>query len=46
MLFTGTCNTGVFNEWMEHMLLPELVTGSVIVLGNASFHKSVARWRT
>lgn len=40
MLFEGTCNTQVFNQWLQHMLLPELVTGSVIVLDNATFHKS------
>ena len=40
MLFTGTCNTEIFNQWIEHMLLPELHCGSVIVLDNASFHKS------
>jgi putative transposase len=40
MLFEGTCNTAVFNRWLEHMLLPQLVMGSVIVLDNASFHKS------
>jgi hypothetical protein len=40
MLFAGTCNTGVLNQWLEHMLLPELITGTVIVLGNASFDKS------
>jgi transposase len=40
MLFTGTCNTKVFNQWLEHMLLPGLMTGSVIVLDNATFHKS------
>jgi len=40
MLFTGTCNTAVFNQWLEHMLLPQLICGSTIVLDNASFHKS------
>jgi transposase len=40
MLFSGTCNTQVFNQWLEHMLLPQLVIGSVLVLDNASFHKS------
>jgi transposase len=40
MLFSGTCNSNVFNQWLEHMLLPQLVTGSVIVLDNASFHKA------
>jgi transposase len=40
MLFDGTCNTEVFNQWLLHMLLPLLVTGSVIVMDNATFHKS------
>ena len=40
MLFEGTCNTEVFNQWLLHMLLPGLVTGSVIVMDNAAFHKS------
>lgn len=40
MLFTGACNTAVFNEWLEHMLLPQLQVGSVIVMDNAAFHKS------
>lgn len=42
MLFQGACNTQVFNQWLEHMLLPELAAGSVIVMDNASFHKSQA----
>jgi transposase/transposase-like protein len=40
MLFEGACNTEVFNQWIEHMLLPQLASGSTIVLDNASFHKS------
>ena len=24
MLFEGTCNTILFNEWLKHFLLPEL----------------------
>lgn len=40
MLFEGTCNTEVFNQWLEQMLLPNLLVGSVIVLDNATFHKS------
>lgn len=40
MLFEGTCNTEVFNQWLEYMLLPQLTTGSVIVLDNATFHTS------
>jgi transposase len=40
MLFDGTCNTEVFNQWLEFELLPELVCGTVLVLDNATFHKS------
>jgi transposase len=40
MLFEGTCNTEVFNQWLEHMLLPQWASGSTMVLDNASFHKS------
>lgn len=40
MLFEGACNTEVFNQWLLHMLLPGLVTGSVIMMDNAAFHKS------
>lgn len=38
MLFEGTCNSALFHDWLEQMLLPELVCGSVIVLDNAAFH--------
>lgn len=38
--YTGTCNTSLFNLWLEQMLIPELRPGEVIILDNASFHKS------
>lgn len=40
MLFSGTCNREVFNEWFEHQLAPELPVNSVVILDNATFHKS------
>ena len=40
MLFEGTCHPEVFNQWLEHMLLPGLLVGSVLVLDNATFHHS------
>ena len=40
MLFEGTCNTAVFNQWLEQMLLPQLLVGSILVLDNATFHQS------
>lgn len=41
MCFKGTCNTSVFNAWVEKVLLPELRPGQIVVLDNASFHKSL-----
>jgi transposase len=38
--YTGTCNTILFNIWLEKVLVPELMPGQVVILDNASFHKS------
>lgn len=38
--FQGGCNTGVLNVWLEQILLPELPTGTTIIMDNAAFHKS------
>lgn len=38
--YAGTCNTCLFNVWLEQMLIPELKAGQVVILDNASFHKS------
>lgn len=38
--FTGTCNTQLFNMWLERYLVPELKPGQVIIMDNAAFHKS------
>ena len=40
MCFQGTCNTELFNTWLEKMLLPSLPKGKVLILDNASFHRS------
>jgi transposase len=40
MLFSGTCNTQVFNSWLEKMLCPMLTENDVVVMDNAAFHKS------
>jgi transposase len=40
MVFSGTCNTTVFNSWVEQFLIKELKSGQVVVMDNASFHKS------
>ena len=40
MLFEGTCNTNVFNTWIEKFLCPELDKETVVIMDNATFHKS------
>ena len=42
MTFTGTCNRDLFEMWLEKCLLPKLNPGDIIVIDNASFHKSQA----
>lgn len=41
MCFEGTCDTDLFNAWLQQVLLPNLTPGHVLILDNASFHKSV-----
>lgn len=38
--YTGTCNTALFNTWLENICIPSLTPGQVVILDNASFHKS------
>ncbi len=40
MTFTGSCNRNLFEMWLEECLLPKLQSGDVIVIDNASFHRS------
>ena len=40
MCFQGTCNTGLFNAWLEKLVVPQLQPGQVLILDNASFHRS------
>ena len=39
ILFQGSTNSALFNHWLEHHLLKELETPSILILDNASFHK-------
>lgn len=39
-IFTGTCNTELFENWVEQFLINELKPGQVVVMDNAAFHKS------
>ena len=40
MLFEGACDALAFNAWLEKVLCPLLDTSHVVILDNASFHKS------
>ncbi len=40
MVFNGSCNTELFNSWVEEFLIRELKAGQFVVMDNASFHKS------
>lgn len=40
MTFEGSCNRDLFEMWLEECLVPQLQPGDVIVLDNASFHRS------
>jgi putative transposase len=39
-LFEGTCDTDVFNFWLETMLCPRLSNDHLVIMDNAAFHKS------
>lgn len=39
-VFEGSCDTDTFNTYFSEVLLPKIDKGSVIVMDNASFHKS------
>ena len=38
--YTGTCDTSLFNFWLANFLLPTLHQGHILVMDNATFHKS------
>lgn len=41
MIFTGSCNTALFENWVEHFLIKELKPEQIVIMDNASFHKSL-----
>ena len=43
MIFEGTCHSGLFETWVEQVLLPELIPGQTVVMDNATFHKSLKK---
>lgn len=40
LVYEGTMNTDLFNTYLGEVLLPELEPGLVVIMDNASFHKS------
>jgi len=38
--FEGYTDTSVFNLWLETFLIPSLTPGQVVIMDNATFHKS------
>lgn len=40
MVFYSSCNTRLFETWVEKSLIKELKSGQYVVMDNASFHKS------
>jgi transposase len=40
MVFNGSCNSSLFENWVEKFLIKELKAGQVVIMDNASFHKS------
>ena len=40
MVFNGSCNTKLFETWIEEFLIKELKPGQVVIMDNASFHRS------
>lgn len=40
MIFNGSCNTKLFETWVEQFLITELKPGQFIVMDNATFHRS------
>ena len=39
--FKGTCNSELFNKWIEHELAPIINDDIVVIMDNAAFHKSL-----
>ncbi len=40
LIFNGTCNTLLFEEWVAQFLVKELNPGQIVIMDNATFHKS------
>jgi hypothetical protein len=40
LTFEGSCTRQVFEQWLQEMLIPQLQPGQIVILDNATFHKS------
>ncbi len=40
MVFNGSCNTKLFETWVEQFLIKELRPSQFVVMDNATFHRS------
>lgn len=40
-MFEGHCNATVFELYLEKILIPTLTPGKIVIVDNASFHKSI-----
>ena len=38
--YTGTCNSELFLRWVQEMLIPNLNENQIVIMDNASIHKS------
>ena len=38
--YTGTCDSRLFLQWVEEMLVPNLKKNQIVIMDNASIHKS------
>ena len=41
MIYQGICNSLLFEAWVEKFLIKALVPEQVVILDNATFHKSI-----
>ena len=39
MLFEGSCDHIIVNDWLKKRLIPQLEKPSIIIMDNAAFHK-------
>jgi len=40
LIFHGTCNAEFFIAWTQQQLVPSLTKGQIVIMDNASIHKS------